>query len=118
MARNATIKIEKTVPVKVTRRLYEAVESACRDPRTTPPAKFGPALAPWAKKLLVRALARAGAGKIAEVVISEDAEVPRRDATLRLPRPVVKQLGIVSSITGHTVSQMVEEKLWQLLSTK
>ncbi len=115
VAAKLATKPTKTSTVKITRLLADAISLACKADRVEPSVRFGPALEAWVKRLYLSALKKAGAGKIAEI---SQGESPRRDATLRMPRSVVKRLGIVSSITGVSVSEMLETKLWEILGTK
>lgn len=115
MATTRLRKVEKTSTVRIGRDLMVAIQDACKNPRTTPPQKFGQLLEPWVVKLLKAAVRSVGAGKITGVTQQDSC---RRESTIRLPRDQVKRLGVVSSITGRSVSEMIEEKLWELLDTK
>lgn len=108
----ATRTAQSTSTLKITKATADRIAEACRPTRSDPSERFGPAMGEWSIRLLKAALAKAAAGKNVLVIEKDHTERP---ITLRLPRAIVKRLGIVGSITGRSVSSMVEEKLGELL---
>lgn len=102
-------KLEKTVTVKITRALADAI---ARQYRSRPLSDLYSLLEPWVKSRFAAGLAKAGRGDYAE---HDGGEEKKYDATVRILRSQVRRLKIVAPVYGRSLSEMLEEKLWQLL---
>ncbi len=116
MAATATATPRATATVRISRRLADAIKAQYFPDRLEPAEKFGPVLDPWIYKLLKKAKRSLSRDRIADSVRAEAQE--KRDAIVRLRRSQVGVLGVISSITGRSVSDMVEEKLWEILEAQ
>ena len=106
-----TKRVEKTTTVRITRALADRIAERFE---SRPLSELYAEIEPWVKKTTARAMKLMIDGK----QLDRDKPEDKRDysGTVRILKSQVARLKVAAPLLGHTISEMVEDKLRKVLA--